>query len=92
MSVSILTLCGAGIGTSAILKVSAERALSRLGIEATVTATDPAHVHALAEHAQLVLTTAEHVVDIGRTNAQIVVIESILDQAELLAKLEDALG
>ena len=36
----IVAVCGAGIGTSAILKVNAERALERLGIEADVVASD----------------------------------------------------
>ncbi len=34
----IVTICGAGIGTSGILKVNAERALQRLGLSATVVA------------------------------------------------------
>ena len=36
----IVAICGAGIGTSGILKVNAERVLQRLGIEATVVAAD----------------------------------------------------
>ena len=92
MAVTILTICGAGVGTSAILKVSAERALRRLGIDAEVTATDAAHVQELAEDAQVILSTADHVRDIGRTYAQVIVVENILDQDELTAKLERALG
>ena len=92
MAVKILTLCGAGVGTSGILKVSAERALSRLGIDAEVTATDAAHVQRLAEDAQVILSTADQVRDIGRTYAQVIVVENILDQDELAAKLDRALG
>ena len=44
----IVALCGAGIGTSAILKVNAERALERLDIDAEVTATDVAGIRAAA--------------------------------------------
>ncbi|MGN6200524.1 MAG: PTS ascorbate transporter subunit IIB, partial [Humibacter sp.] len=32
----IVAICGAGVGTSAILKVNAERALERLGLTADV--------------------------------------------------------
>ena len=92
MAVEIVTVCGAGVGTSAILKVSAERALARLGIDARVTATDSQHVAAIAEHAQVILATAEHVAAIGRTYAQVIVVDNILDQEELTAKLERALG
>ncbi len=91
MAVKILTVCGAGIGTSEILRVTASRALQRLGIEADLTATDAQHVHELGEDAQVILATSENVAPIGRTYAQIIVIDNILDQAEVEAKLADAL-
>ena len=87
----ILTVCGAGVGTSEILRVTATRALQRLGIEADVRATDSEHVRDLADDAQLILATAEHVAAIGRTYAQIIVVDNILDLAELERKLADAL-
>ena len=46
----------------------------------------------LAEDAQVVLTTADHVRSIGRTYAQVIVVENILDQDELAAKLDRDLG
>jgi len=91
VAVHILTVCGAGVGTSEILRVTARRALERLGIEATVTATDAEHVAALAEDAQVVLATSDKVAAVGRTYAQVIVIDNILDQAEVEAKLADAL-
>ena len=91
MVVQILTVCGAGIGTSEILRVTAQRALQRLGIEAHVTATDAEHVQELGEDVQVILATSEKVAVIGRTYAQVIVIENILDQAEVEAKLADAL-
>ena len=91
MAVQILTVCGAGVGTSEILRVTAQRALQRLGIEAAVTATDAEHVAALADDAQVILATSEKVASIGRTYAQVIVIDNILDQAEVEAKLADAL-
>jgi PTS system ascorbate-specific IIB component len=36
----IVTICGAGIGSSGILKVNAERVLAKLDIEADVVAAD----------------------------------------------------
>jgi PTS system ascorbate-specific IIB component len=89
--VRILTVCGAGVGTSEILRVTVNRALGRLGMEAEVVATDAEHVHELGEDAQVILATKEHVAAIGRTYAQIIVIDNILDQAEVEAKLADAL-
>lgn len=91
MPVKILAICGAGIGTSEILRVTATRALARLGIEASVVATDVEHVAVQEEDAQVILATAEHVAHLGRTYAQVIVVQNILDQAELEQKLADAL-
>ena len=91
MPVKILTICGAGIGTSEILRVSANRALARLGIVADVVATDVQHVQQLGEDAQVILASPEHAKHVGGTYAQVVVIENMLDQEELEAKLADAL-
>ncbi len=41
--------------------------------------------------AQVILATAEHVAALGRTYAQVIVVQNILDQAELEQKLADAL-
>ncbi len=88
----IVALCGAGIGTSAILKVNAERALERLDIDADVTATDIGHVRDVASDAQVILTSSELVGAIGKTNADVIVINNYFDLEELTAKLEVALG
>ncbi len=88
----IVAICGAGIGTSGILKVSAERALQKLGIDAEVSATDVGSIRTDADDAQVILTSAEHVDSIGRTFADVIVIDNILDQDELTRKLEAALA
>lgn len=88
----IVTLCGVGIGTSAILKVTAERALERLDIKAEVTATDVESVARVAADAQVILASSELVSAIGKTNADVIVIDNVFDVDELTAKLEIALG
>ncbi len=88
----IVTLCGVGIGTSAILKVTAERALERLDIEAQVTASDVASIEKVAADAQVILASSELVSAIGKTNADIIVIDNVFDVDELTTKLEIALG
>jgi PTS system ascorbate-specific IIB component len=90
--VKIVAICGAGIGTSAILKVNAERILDRLDIDAVVTASDVANVRTAASDAQVILTSPELADAIGVTNADIVVIENYFDLEELEAKLQEALG
>ncbi|SEB37339.1 PTS system IIB component, L-Asc family [Paramicrobacterium humi] len=88
----IVAICGAGVGTSAILTVNAERALQKLGIAARVTASDVANVQNAAANAQVILTSPELVSHIGRTFADIVVIENYFDVAEIERKLDEALG
>lgn len=88
----IVTICGAGIGASGILKVNAERVLQRLGLSATVVAADLASVSQVAADAQVILTSAEFVEAIGITRADVVVIENYFDADELSTKLEAAIG
>lgn len=88
----IVTICGAGIGSSGILKVNAERVLQRLGLEATVVAADIGSVARVASDAQVILTSAEFVEAIGPTRADVVVIENYFDTEELSRKLEVAIG
>lgn len=88
----IVTVCGAGVGTSAILKLNAERALDRLDIEADVDASDIASVARAHGDAQVILTSPELVGAIGDTNADVVVIDNYFDMEEITDKLEIALG
>jgi PTS system ascorbate-specific IIB component len=88
----IVVMCGVGLGTSAILKVNAERALLLLDFEAEVTATDVAGVQAESADAQVILTSSELVHAIGKTNADVIVIHNYFDLDEIAAALTAALG
>ncbi|MCU1441408.1 MAG: ascorbate transporter subunit [Rhodoglobus sp.] len=88
----IVTICGAGIGSSGILKVNAERVLRKLDIQATVVAADIESIQEVAADAQVILTSAEFVDAIGATFADVIVVDNYFDTAELTTKLEAALG
>jgi PTS system ascorbate-specific IIB component len=92
----IVAVCGAGIGTSAILKVNAERALSRLGLSADITASDLASVADAAADAQVILTSTELAgavrAAIGRSFAEVVEVVNYFDVEEIGEKLEASLG
>jgi PTS system ascorbate-specific IIB component len=90
--VKIVTICGAGIGSSGILKVNVERVLKRLDILAEVTAADISTVAWAAEDAQIILTSAEFVEAIGKTYADVIVIENFFDTDELTRKLQASLA
>jgi ascorbate PTS system EIIB component len=92
----IVAVCGAGMGTSAILKVNAERALSRLGLSADVSASDLASVADAAADAQVILTSTELAgavrAAIGGSFAEIVEVVNYFDVEEIGEKLEASLG
>ncbi|MGL3201260.1 MULTISPECIES: PTS sugar transporter subunit IIB [Curtobacterium] len=88
----IVTICGAGIGSSGILKVNAEKALASLGLSAAVVAADVASVRDVAEDANVILTSQEFVEAIGDTYAEVIVIRSHFDQGEITAAVDRALG
>ena len=88
----IVAICGAGIGSSGILKVNAERVLKRLDLDAVVVAADIASLPAVIGDAQVILTSAEFVDAIGKTFADVIVVDNYFDTDELTAKLEAALG
>jgi PTS system ascorbate-specific IIB component len=89
--VKIVAICGAGIGSSAILKVNAERVLRRLGIDAEVVAAHVDTVVSVADDAQVILTSAEFVDAIGKTYAEVIVVDNFFDTSELERKLRRAL-
>ena len=88
----IVTICGSGIGSSGILKVNAERVLRKLDIEATVVAADIGSVKEVAADAQVILTSSEFVEAIGKTFADVIVVENYFDTDELARKLQQALA
>jgi ascorbate PTS system EIIB component len=87
----IVAICGAGIGSSGILKVNAERVLGRLGIDADVSAVHLATLEEDAAGAQVILTSPEFVERIGKTNADVIVVHNYFDTDELTRKLKQAL-
>ena len=90
----IVAVCGAGVGTSAILKVNAERALDRLGLTADVSASDLASIAAAAADAQVIITSTELAAAvrqaIGRSFAEVVEVVNYFDVEEIGAKLANA--
>ncbi|WP_353809220.1 PTS sugar transporter subunit IIB [Agromyces sp. SYSU T00194] len=92
----IVTVCGVGIGTSAILKANAERALDRLMLEADVTASDVDGVAVAAEDAQVILTSPELEARVREEtagiHAEIVVVRNYFDVDEIASLLESSIG
>ena len=91
-----VAVCGVGVGTSAILKTNAERALDRLGLNADVSASGLADIAAAAADAQVILTSTELADEVrravGRSYAEIVEVVNYFDVEEIGEKLEASIG
>jgi len=88
----IYAVCGAGIGTSVLLKANAERALSMLGIEGEVRAVSLEDARGTHQMAQVVLATPELVEKLAGIPAEVIAINNIFDLGELGEKLQASLG
>jgi PTS system ascorbate-specific IIB component len=86
----IVAVCGAGIGTSAILKLNAEKVLRAIKYEATVEAVDIETAKAQRD-AQIILTTKDLVEKLRGLPSEVIAIEHIFDIEELTAKLSKSL-
>ncbi|MCU1408918.1 MAG: ascorbate transporter subunit [Microbacteriaceae bacterium] len=87
----IIAVCGMGIGTSVLLKMNTEKVLRKLGIDADVEAADIGVARGMARDAEIVLTSEELVAEIGKLDAEVIVINNFFDLAEIEEKLTNAL-
>lgn len=87
----LLAVCGMGIGTSIILKMNAEKALERLGVDGEVEVADIGSARGAAATADVVLTSGELAEELGEVRAEVVVVDSFVDVDEIAGKLSAAL-
>lgn len=88
----IYAVCGAGIGTSVLLKSNADRVLASLGIEAEVQAVSISDALSSDSMAQIVLITPELQDQISGIRSEVIPIDNIFNLEELEQKLTAALG
>ena len=88
----IYAVCGAGIGTSVLLKSNADRVLATLGIEADVQAASISDAMASDSLAQVVLITPELQEQIRGIRSEVIPIDNIFNLEELTQNLSAALS
>ena len=88
----IYAVCGAGIGTSVLLKSNADRVLASLGIEAEVQAVSISDALSSESLAQIVLITPELQEQISGIRSEVIPIDNIFNLEELEKKLTAALS
>ena len=92
LDVLIYTVCGAGIGTSVLLKANVDKVLSRLEVEAEVRAVTVDRVVMGEIDAQVVIATEEIADLLVNVASEVVVVKNIFDLAELEEKLFVSVG
>ena len=88
----ILAVCGMGLGSGLLLRMQAEKALTKLGIKADVEVCDMGSARAMAATADYILTSAELAQQLGKVKPKVVTISNFIDLNEMVEKLGEALA
>jgi PTS system ascorbate-specific IIB component len=90
----IVVVCGAGVGSSMVLKINIEKALRRLNIEATVEQSDITVAGSMNADLFVTSDTFARLLDekYGQSDtSNVIVIKNYIDQEEYITKLEKAI-
>jgi PTS system ascorbate-specific IIB component len=91
--VKILAVCGMGLGSGLLLRMQAEKALRQLGVQdADLEVADIGSARALAQTADLIITSLELAEQLGTVKPPIITISNFVDLKEMVEKLRGALG
>ncbi len=81
----ILTVCGVGMGSSLILKMTAEKALAELGVEARVEHADLSSARGMG--ADIILAQGLHTTELAGAAPVVIEVSNFLDTGALKALL-----
>jgi PTS system ascorbate-specific IIB component len=82
---TVLTVCGVGMGTSLILRMTAEKVFSELGLRARVTATDASSARSMP--ADIVIGQELHTSEFEGRVPVVVAVDNFIDTEEMRRKL-----
>jgi ascorbate PTS system EIIB component len=85
----VLTVCGVGMGSSLMLRMTAEKALAELGVKARVEATDVSSARGMP--ADVILGQGMHTEEFVGAAPVVVTISNFMDSDALKADLEGPL-
>ncbi|WP_375000250.1 PTS sugar transporter subunit IIB [Aeromicrobium sp. CTD01-1L150] len=86
----VLTVCGAGMGSSLMLKMTAETALQSLGVDAGVECTDVSTARGMS--VDIVIAQEMHTSELQDLAPIVLTVTDFLDAAGLEVQLRDALA
>jgi PTS system ascorbate-specific IIB component len=81
----VVTVCGVGMGTSLIMRMTAEEVFKELGIRAHVQATDVSSARGM--HADVVIGQAMHTGELVGHFPAVVTVENFIDKNEMREKI-----
>jgi len=90
--VKILAVCGMGLGSGLLLRMQAEKALKKLGVQADVEVSDMGSARAMAQAVDLVLTSPELAQQLGQVRPRVVTITNFISLDEMVTKLGEAIA
>ncbi|WP_054950515.1 PTS sugar transporter subunit IIB [Numidum massiliense] len=82
----VLTVCGAGVGSSMMLKVFTEKILKEEGVEGTVNAVDIGSVSG-GQDADVIITTPELAQLLQNVQAKVIALPNLMDRETLKKEL-----
>ena len=82
---TVLTVCGVGMGTSLILRMTAEKVFAELGLRARVTATDASSARSMTP--DILIGQELHTCEFEGRVPVIVTVDNFLDTDEMRRKL-----
>lgn len=88
--IRVVTVCGAGVGSSMMLRLFAQQILDAEGIEAVVDASDIGSVD--ADSYDIVITSSDFADAMRTNNAHILRIDNMMDKAYLKEQLIGAVN
>jgi PTS system ascorbate-specific IIB component len=86
----VLTVCGVGMGTSLILRMTAEEVFKQLGLRAHVTATDVSSARGMKS--DLLIGQEMHTTEFEGRVPIVISVHNFIDKNEMKTKIEQALG
>jgi PTS system ascorbate-specific IIB component len=86
---TVLTVCGVGMGTSLILRMTAEEVFKQLGLRARVQATDVSSARGMP--ADIIIGQEMHTSELAGRAPVVVTVRNFIDKAEMRDRLVAAL-
>lgn len=87
----ILTVCGAGVGTSTLMRMNTNEVVKSLNLPFPVIVDNTSLSRANGTRCDLIITFESFKKEVEKNNANVIVIKNLMDKAEIKQKLVDFL-